>query len=293
MKKDDIDPQIFDLYDQYCHGPMKRREFLNRAAAITVVGGSGLVMAQALLPNYAEAHIVSFTDKRIKATYINYDSPGGNSGKMRGYLVKPVGEGPFPSVLVVHENRGLNPYIEDVARRVAVEGFIALAPDGLEPLGGYPGNDDDGKIMQRSLDRSKLLIDMLNSAKHVKSHALSNGKLGATGFCYGGAVVNALAVQMGAELNAGAPFYGRAPKSEDVAKIKASLVINLADDDPRTNAGQPGYKAALEANRVNFEMHTYPGTRHGFHNTSTPRFNEAQANIAWDRTIALFKKSLA
>ena len=160
-----IDPQIYDLFDEYCHGSMERREFLSRAAAITVVGaGSGLAMAQALLPKYAEAHTISFTDKRIKASYVDYDSPGGNSGKMRGYLVQPAGTGPFPSVVVIHENRGLNPYIEDVARRVAVEGFVALAPDGLAPVGGYPGNDDDGKQLQRSLDRGKLRVDLLNSA---------------------------------------------------------------------------------------------------------------------------------
>ncbi len=293
MKHDDIDARIFDLYDEYCHSGMKRREFLKRAAVIPVVGGSALAMAQALLPSYAQAHTISFTDSRIKARYIDYDSPGGNSGKMRGYLVQPSGEGPFPTVLVVHENRGLNPYIEDVARRAAVEGFLALAPDGLAPLGGYPGNDDDGKVMQRSLDQRKLLVDFLNSAKYLKSHELSDGKLGATGFCYGGGVVNFLAVEMGADLNVGVPFYGRAPKSEDVSKISASLVIHYAEDDPRINAMRPDYETALRANNVEFEMHTYPGTRHGFHNNSTPRFNEAAADLAWDRTIGIFKKGMA
>ncbi len=293
MKHSDIDPRIFDLYDKYCHSPMKRREFLTRAAAIPVIGGSALAMAEALLPSYAQAHTISFTDPRIKARYIDYDSPGGNSGKMRGYLVQPSGDGPFPAVLVVHENRGLNPYIEDVARRAAVEGFLALAPDGLTPLGGYPGNDDDGKAMQSSLDRQKLLIDLLNSAKLLKSHELSNGKLGATGFCYGGGVVNFLAVQMGADLNVGVPFYGAAPKSEDVSKIRASLVIHYAEDDPRINGMRADYEAALKANNVNFEMHSYPGTRHGFHNNSTPRYNEAAANLAWERTIGIFKTGLA
>ncbi len=293
MKHSDIDPRIFDLYDKYCHSPMKRREFLTRAAAIPVIGGSALAMAEALLPSYALAHTISFTDPRIKARYIDYDSPGGNSGKMRGYLVQPSGDGPFPAVLVVHENRGLNPYIEDVARRAAVEGFLALAPDGLTPLGGYPGNDDDGKAMQSSLDRQKLLIDLLNSAKLLKSHELSNGKLGATGFCYGGGVVNFLAVQMGADLNVGVPFYGAAPKSEDVSKIRASLVIHYAEDDPRINGMRADYEAALKANNVNFEMHSYPGTRHGFHNNSTPRYNEAAANLAWERTIGIFKTGLA
>ncbi len=295
MDKDKIDPRIYDLYDVYCHSMMERREFLGRAAAITVVGGgSALAMAEALLPRYAQAQTISFTDKRIKARYVKYDSPGGNSGNMRGYLVQPSGSGPFPAVLIVHENRGLNPYIEDVARRAAVEGFLALAPDGLAPLGGYPGNDDDGKVMQKKLDRGKIKVDMLNGGKFLKAHALSNGKLGATGFCFGGGVINFLAVEMGADLNAGAPFYGRAPKSlEDVSKIHASLVIHYAEDDPRTNKGWAGYEAALKANKVAFEMHTYPGTRHGFHNNSTSRYNEAAAKLAWERTIALFKKHLA
>ncbi len=294
MEKDTIDPRIYDLYDQYCHSTMERREFLGRAAAMTIVGGgSALAMARALLPRYAQAHTISFTDKRIKARYVNYSSPGGNSGKMRGYLVRPSGSGPFPTVLVVHENRGLNPYIEDVARRAAIAGFLALAPDGLAPLGGYPGNDDDGKKMQKKLDRGKIKVDMLNGGKYLKSHALSNGKLGATGFCFGGGVINFLAVEMGNDLNAGAPFYGRAPKSEDVVKIRASLLIHYAENDPRINKTRPGYEAALKANKVAFEMHTYPGTRHGFHNNSTGRYDEAAANLAWERTIALFKKQLS
>ena len=293
MDQNRIDPRIYALYDEYCHSSMDRREFLNRAAAISVLGGSALAMAKALLPRYAEAHTISFTDDRIKPSYEEYPSPGGNSGEMRGYLVQPNGEGPFPTVLVVHENRGLNPYIEDVARRAAVEGFLALAPDGLTPVGGYPGNDDDGKALQSSLDREKLFIDMLNSARYLKAHPLSNGKLGATGFCYGGGVVNALAVEMGGDLNAGAPFYGAAARSEDVPKIKAPMLIHYAENDDRINAMRPEYVAALTANGVPFEMHTYPGTQHGFHNNSTPRFDEAAADLAWERTIALFKEHLA
>ncbi|MCH8096113.1 MAG: dienelactone hydrolase family protein [Proteobacteria bacterium] len=294
MEKDKIDSRIYDLYDQYCHSMMERREFLGRAAAMTIVGGgSALAMARALLPRYAQAHTISFTDKRIKARYVDYASPGGNSGKMRGYLVQPSGSGPFPTVLVVHENRGLNPYIEDVARRAAVEGFLALAPDGLAPAGGYPGNDDDGKKMQKSLVRAKIKVDMLNGGKYLKSHALSNGKLGATGFCFGGGVINFLAVEMGNDLNAGVPFYGRAPKSEDVVKIRAPLLIHYAENDPRINKTRPGYEAALKANKVAFEMHTYPGTRHGFHNNSTGRYDEAAAKLAWERTITFFKKQLS
>jgi len=294
MDQDLIDPRVFELYDEYCHSAMERREFLSRAAAMTVVGGgSALAMAEALLPRYAEAQMISFTDIRIKARYVDYDSPGGNSGKMRGYLVQPAGKGPFPAVLVIHENRGLNPHIEDVARRAAVEGFLALAPDGLAPIGGYPGNDDDGKTMQRSLNRGKLQVDLLNSAKYLKKHALSNGKLGVTGFCFGGGVVNYLAVMLGFDLNAAVPFYGTAPKSADVAKIRAALLAHYAENDPRVNKTRAGYEAALKANKVSYEMHTYPGTQHGFHNNSTPRYKEEAAKLAWQRTIAFFKKHLS
>jgi carboxymethylenebutenolidase len=212
---------------------------------------------------------------------------------MRGYLVQPKGEGPFPSVLIVHENRGLNPHIEDVARRAAADGFLALAPDGLYPVGGYPGNDDDGKKLQKSLDKPKLLTDLLNSAKHLKKHKLSTGKLGATGFCFGGYVINYLAVNLGSDLNAGVPFYGRAVKSEQVAQIKAPLLIHYAENDKKVNRMRPDYETALKANKVPYEMHTYPGTRHGFHNNSTGRYNEAAAKQAWERTVAFFKKHLA
>lgn len=293
MTEDYIDSQVYDLYDEYCHTQMTRRQFLNRASALVVVSGSALTMAEALLPRYAKAQTISFTDERIKPTYVEYDSPGGTSGKMRGYLVQPVGEGPFPAVLVIHENRGLNPYIEDVARRAAVEGFLALAPDGLAPIGGYPGNDDDGKVMQKSLDRDKLFTDLLNSARYLKAHELSTGKLGATGFCYGGGVVNKLAVVMGADLNAGVPFYGSGPNVEDVPKIQAPLMVHYAEDDKRVNASREDYRKALEAHGKEFVMHTYEGTRHGFHNDSTPRYNQEQAKIAWERTIAFFKKHLS
>ena len=286
----EIDPRIFDLYDEFCHSDMDRRTFLSRVAALGIVGG--VAMATSLLPRYAEAAMIKFTDPRIKATYVEYDSPGGNSGRMRGYLVRPTGDGPFPAIIVIHENRGLNPHIEDVARRAAVEGFLAFAPVGLYPIGGYPGNDEDGKIMQKSLDRGKLFIDLMNGAKFVKTHPLSNGKLGATGFCYGGGVTNALAVQMGADLQAGVPFYGAAAKAEDVGKIQAPLLIHYAEDDKRINAMKEGYESALKAGGKSFESYVYPGTRHGFHNNSTPRFNEAQAKIAWERTIAHFKKHL-
>ena len=285
----DIDRKIYDLYDEYCHSGMDRRTFLQKAS-VMVVGG--LAMAQALLPRYADATTISFTDERIKANYVDYDSPGGTSGQMRGYLVAPTAEGPHPAVLVIHENRGLNPYIEDVARRLAAEGFLALAPDGLSPVGGYPGNDDDGKILQKSLNQSELKQDMLNSAVFLKDHEMSTGKLGATGFCWGGGTTNFLAVEMGADLSAGVPFYGAAPAAEDVAKIQAPLVVQAAEDDKRINAMWPDFEAALTANNKTFEHHVYEGTRHGFHNNSTPRYNEAAADLAWERTLALFKSSL-
>ena len=289
-----IDQRIFDLYDEYCHARIDRREFLLRAAALTA---GGLAMAQALLPRYALAQTISFTDTRIKAQYVNYPSPGGNSGQMRGYLVQPAssshGQGPFPAVLVIHENRGLNPYIEDVARRAAVEGFLALAPDGLYPVGGYPGNDDDGRTLQGNLEQGKLRTDMLNSARFLKSHRLSNGKLGATGFCWGGGTTNYLAVTLGADLRAGVPFYGAAAETAGVAKIKAALLIQYAENDERINAMWPAFEAAMRASGVTYQMYMYPGTLHGFHNNSTPRYNEAAAKLAWERTVAFFKKHLA
>jgi carboxymethylenebutenolidase len=291
LSAQEIDPRIFDLYDEYCHTDMDRRTFLSRATALGIVGG--LAMAQSLLPRYAEAAVIKFTDPRIKATYETYSSPGGTSGEMRGYLVKPEGDGPFPAVVVIHENRGLNPYIEDVARRLAVEGFLAFAPDGLWPVGGYPGNDEDGKAMQSALDKQKLFADLLNGANFVKSHTLSTGKLGATGFCFGGGIVNAFAVEMGGALNAGVPYYGRAAMTADVPKIQAPLMIQNAEDDPRINEAMPAYAEALKANGKTFEMHTYPGTRHGFHNTSTPRYHPEQADIAWDRTLKFFKSHLS
>ena len=286
----EIDQPVFDLYDEYCHGGMDRRSFLTRAAALTA---GGLAMAQALLPRYAQAQTISFTDSRIKAKYVTYKSPGGSSGDMRGYLAQPAGNGPFPCVLVIHENRGLNPYIEDVARRAAVEGFMALAPDGLWPVGGYPGNDDDGKMLQAGLDQGKLRTDMLNSARYLKGHALSSGKLGVTGFCWGGGTTNDLAAALGADMHAGVPFYGAAPDAAAIPRIKAALLVHYAENDERIDAIWPAYEAGLKATGVKHEMHKYPGTQHGFHNNSTPRYQEAAAKLAWERTVGFFKKHLA
>jgi len=286
----EIDQRVYDLYDEYCHGDIDRREFLKRAAAL---GVAGLAMAQGLLPNYARAQTVSFTDSRIKATYVDYPSPGGNAEKIRSYLVQPAGQGPWPAVLVIHENRGLNPYIEDVARRAALTGFLALAPDGLSPLGGYPGNDDDGRAMQARLDQAKLRADMLNGARFVKSHRLSTGKLGVTGFCWGGGTTNYIATAMGADLQAGVPFYGAAAETASVPKIQANLLIQYAENDARINAMWPTFESALKSAGVPHEMHMYPGTQHGFHNDSTPRYHEAAAKLAWERTVDFFKRSLA
>ncbi len=292
MTDESTKQQVFDLYDDYCHGRMERREFFSRAAALTIGGVSALALARSLLPSYAEAQTISFTDERIKPSYLTYPSPGGNSGSMRGYLVRPAGEGPFPSVLVVHENRGLNPYVEDVARRAAVEGFLTLAPDGLSPVGGYPGNDDDGRALQRSLNRDKLRQDMVNSALFLKKHQSSTGKLGVTGFCWGGSTTNHLAVTLGSDMQAGAPFYGSGPDPVDVPRIRATMLVHYAENDQRVNATRAGYEEALKAAGTPFEMHSYPGTGHGFHNNSTPRYVEAAANLAWQRTMAWFHKYL-
>ena len=293
ITQQEIDQRVFDLYDEYCHGRISRREFLSRAAAVAVVGGSGLAMAEALLPRYANAQTISFTDNRLKGTYVTYSSPGGNSGTMRGYLVQPAGSGPFPAVLVVHENRGLNPYIEDVARRLAVAGFLALAPDGLYPLGGYPGNDDDGRALQAKLDQAKLRTDLLNSARFLKAHELSTRKLGVTGFCYGGGIVNYLAATLGADMQAGVPYYGVAADTASVANITAPLVCHLAEHDERINATYPAFEAALQAAAVDYQIHRYPGTQHGFHNDSTPRYDAEAAKLSWERTLAHFRRHLA
>ena len=286
----EIDQRIYDLYDEYCHGRIDRRSFLAQASVVTV---GGLAMAQALMPRYARAQTISFTDERIKATYVTYPSPGGSSGQMRGYLVQPKGNGPFPVVLVIHENRGLNPYIEDVARRAATEGLLALAPDGLFPVGGYPGNDDDGRALQAKMEQPKLRTDMLNSAKFLKAHAMSTGKLGVTGFCWGGGTTNWLATALGPDMQAGVPYYGAAAETASVPQIKAPLLVQLAENDERINSMYPAYEAALKAAGVPYEVFVYPGTQHGFHNNSTPRYNEAAAKLSWERTIAFFRKNLA
>ena len=289
----EIDQRVYDLYDEYCHGRIDRREYLKRASALAALGIPAVAMASALLPQYARAQTISFTDPRIKASYVSFPSPGGTAESVRGYLVQPTGNGPFPAVLVIHENRGLNPYIEDVARRLAAAGFLALAPDGLSALGGYPGNDDDGRAMQAKLDQAKLRTDMLNAARWLKGNKLSNGKLGVVGFCWGGGTSNFLAVALGDDLQAAVPYYGAAAETARVKDIKAPLLIHYAENDTNINAMWPAFEAALKAGNIRYEAHFYPGTQHGFHNNSTPRYQEVAANQSWERALAFFRKHLS
>jgi carboxymethylenebutenolidase len=288
----DFDQRILELYDHYAHGKITKRDFLKNIGKYTAVGVTALSVFNSLAPNYALAEQVSFNDPEIKANNITYESANGN-GTITGYYVKPTNvTGKTSAVLVVHENRGLNPYIKDVARRVAKAGFIALAPDGLSSLGGYPGNDTDGKEMQRKIDREKLLNDFFNGFEFLYNHEDTNKKIGAVGFCYGGGVCNALAVAY-PELSASVPFYGSQAKSEDVPKIKSPLLLHYAELDERINKGWPAYEEALKANQKNYTAYIYKDCNHGFHNDSTPRYDEKNANLAWERTIDFFTKHLA
>ena len=291
MTAKDFDQELLDLYDFYAHGKITKREFLDRAGKFAVGGVTAAALLTMLSPNYAMAEQVSFNDPEIHADYITYPSPNG-TGDVRGYLVRPSEkDGPLPAVLVIHENRGLNPYIEDVARRLAKAGFMALAPDGLTSVGGYPGNDADGRDLQRTVDRAELMNDFFAGFEHLLARDDSTGKVGAVGFCYGGGVVGAISVAY-PELAAGVPFYGRQPKADDVAKIQAPLLIQMGELDERINAGWPDFEAALKANDKVFEAYIYEGANHGFHNDSTPRYDEAMAALAWDRTLAWFNTYL-
>lgn len=288
-----IPQEAFDWYDQYAHGIIDRRTFMGRLSTLAAAGFSMSLLLGTLMPNYAQAEQVSFNDPDIKARYVVFPSPQGH-GEGRGYLVTPTAvKGKAPAVLVVHENRGLNPYIADVARRVAKAGFVAFAPDALHPKGGYPGNDDEGRNLQGSLDKAKIEQDFVAAAKFLKAHELSNGKLGAVGFCFGGYIVNMLAAVVPDTLNAGVPFYGT-PAAKEVRKnIKAPLMIQLAEHDKRVNDTWPEYEADLKAAKVNYTMHMYLQCNHGFHNDSTGRYDEANAKLAWERTLAFFKQHLA
>ena len=288
-----IPQEAFDWYDEYAHGIIDRRTFMARLSTLAKAGFTMAVLLPALMPNYANAEQVSFNDPDIKASYATFPSPRGH-GEGRGYLVTPTAlNGKAPVVPVVHENRGLNPYIQDVARRLAKAGFIAFAPDALHPLGGYPGNDDDGRAMQGSMDRVKIEQDFIAAAEFLKGHASSNGKLGAVGFCFGGYIVNMLAAAIPDTLNAGVPFYGTPAAKEIRKSIKAPMLIQLAELDTRVNGSWPEYEADLKANGVDYTMHLYLKANHGFHNDSTGRYSEQDATLAWDRTLAFFKKHLS
>ncbi|PTE22603.1 dienelactone hydrolase [Cereibacter changlensis JA139] len=292
MTAKDFDQELLELYDYYAHGKISKREFLDRAGKFAVGGLTAAAILSMMSPNYALAEQVSFNDESIVGEYIMYPSPNGH-GEVRGYRVRPAeGEGPWPAVVVVHENRGLNPYIEDVARRLAKDGFLALAPDGLTTVGGYPGNDEKGRELQSSVDPEKLMNDFFAAVEFLMADPQSTGKVGITGFCYGGGVANAAAVAY-PELGGAVPFYGRQPNPADVSKIEAPLLIHYAEMDERVNEGWPAYEAALKEAGVDYEAHIYPGVNHGFHNDSTPRYDEAAAELAWQRTVEFFKENLA
>jgi len=290
IKKEDIKQEVFDLYDDYAHNRIERRLFLDKLSTYAVGGITVASLLSFISPNY---HIVQIpaNDPRLKSDYINYDSPKGG-GSIKGLLSLPAdAKGKLPGIVVVHENRGLNPYIEDVGRRAAVAGFISLAPDALTPLGGYPGNDDEGRALQSKRDRNEMLEDFIAAFNHLKSHPQCNGKVGVVGFCFGGWICNMMAVRI-PDLAAAVPFYGGQPAAEDAAKIKAPLLLHYAGLDTRVNEGWPAYEKALKDNNKEYTMHMYPEVNHGFHNDSTPRFDKAAAELAWQRTIDFFKAKL-
>jgi carboxymethylenebutenolidase len=285
----DFDQELLILFDAYVHGGLDRRGFLDKAAKFAVGGVTAAMLLDQLSPKFLEAQVVRTDDDRIVAEYAEYDSPNG-SGKMRGYLVQPAkASGKLPGILVIHENRGLNPHIEDVTRRFALENFIAFAPDALFPLGGYPGSEDTAREMFSKLDSTKTREDFVAAVAFLKSRPQSTGKFGAVGFCWGGGMVNYLATRL-PDLAAGVPFYGSGPNLEDVPKIKAPLMIQSAEVDQRINASWPAFEEALKAANVKYERHLYPGTQHGFHNDTTPRYDAAAAKLAWERTLAFFNK---
>jgi len=287
----DFDPGLLELYDFYAHGMITKRQFLDGAARFAVAGMTATTLLGMMSPNYALAQQVSFNDPDIIPEYITYPSPNGH-GEVRGYLVRPAaGDAKLPAVVVVHENRGLNPYIEDVARRLAKAGFIALAPDGLTSVGGYPGNDTEGRELQKTVDPTMLMNDFFAAIEFMMAHEASTGNVGITGFCYGGGVSNAAAVAY-PELKAAVPYYGRQPAAQDVPKIQAPLLLHYGALDERINAGWPAYEQALQANGKTYEAHIYEGANHGFHNDSTPRYDEAMAKLSWDRTLAHFNRYL-
>ena len=288
----DFDQGLLDLFDKYVHGDVDRRGFLERATKYAVGGMTATMLLDALTPRFAQAQQIPEKDSRLKATTVEFASPQG-SGKVRGYLVRPAGAtGKLPGVLVVHENRGLNPHIEDIARRIALEGFMAFAPDALTPLGGYPGDEDKARELFAKLDPAKVREDFVAAAGYLKSRPDCTGKIGVVGFCFGGGIANMLATRL-PDLSGAVPFYGVQPKAEDVAHIKAPLLIHYAEHDDRINAGIPAFEAVLKANQVKYQLFTYAGTQHGFNNDTTPRYDKAAATLAWQRTIDFLKKNLA
>jgi carboxymethylenebutenolidase len=282
---------VLNLFDGYVHGRMSRRDFLDNASKYAVGGFTAAAMLESLRPNFAWAQQVPKDDSRLKTEYLTYPSPNG-SGTMKGYMAKPANAtGKLPGVIVIHENRGLNPYIEDVTRRVALLNYVAFAPDALTPLGGYPGDEEKAVKEFATLDTKKRTEDLVTGAEFLKARPECTGKIGAVGFCFGGGIVNMFAVRM-PDLAASVPFYGAQPAAEDVGKIKAPLLIHYAGLDERINAGWPAYEAALKANKVRYEAFIYPNVNHGFHNDTTPRYDEAAAKLAWQRTVDFFAKNL-
>ena len=291
-KASDYPQELLDLFDLYVHGDLDRRGFLERAKQFATGSVTAMALFESLRPNYAWAEQIPKDDRRIKAESLSVPSPQGN-GSIKGYFVRPAKTaGKLPGVLVVHENRGLNPYIEDVARRLATENFLAFAPDGLTSVGGYPGDDEKGGKAFQQVDRQKMLEDFVAAAQALKNRADCTGKIGVVGFCFGGGVANTLAVRMGADLAAAVAFYGAAPAAEDVPKIKAAILVHHGSMDTRLVGGWPAYEAALKANHVNYSGYVYEGAQHGFHNDTTPRYDEAAAKLAWQRTLEVFNKYL-
>ena len=290
-KAGDYPPEVLRLFDGYVHGSMSRRDFLDGAAKFAAGGFTAAAMLESLQPNFAWAQQVPKDDARIRAEYLDYPSPRGH-GKMRGYYVRPAkASGKLPGVYVVHENRGLNPYIEDVARRLALLNFVAFAPDALTPVGGYPGDEDQGRALFSKQDTKQRIEDLVTGAQFLRARPECTSKIGAVGFCFGGGIVNLLATRL-PDLAAGVAYYGVQPAASDVPKIKAALMIQNASEDPRINDGWPAYEAALKANNVRYEMFLYPNTQHGFHNDTTPRYDEAAAKLSWQRTVDFFNKHL-
>lgn len=291
LKKEDIPQEVFDLYDYYAHNKLDRRDFIEKLSLYAVGGVTVAALMSAMMPNYVDSITINPGDTRLNSEYIWYDSPKGG-GKIKGLLSIPTeSQAKFPGVIVVHENRGLNPYIEDVGRRAAVAGFISLAPDALTPLGGYPGNDDDGRVMQQKRTRDEMLEDFIAAYEYLLQHPNCNGKIGVVGFCFGGWIANMMAVKI-PTLGGAVPFYGGQPTAEEAANIKAPLLIQFAELDERVNAGWPAYEEVLKSIGARYQMHMYPGVNHGFHNNTTPRYDEPAATLAWNRTIEFFKENL-